>query len=484
MARLALERADPGGGGRSSGSCCPPPGEVRYLKARPGRDARQAAKRITAPNTPTWPPAPIETAPEPVHRSSTDARRSTDPARDRSRRHGSGHRRSRRHRPGRRDPAHDRDRPGGLAVPATQRRPPTRARRRGPGRPPTRLVERRIGLLFAVFLLLLSLAALRATWLGTVKVGLALRPRREPADRGHRGPGAARHDLRPERRGAGRVRGLGHRLRAPVPDRRPGARSPARLAPLVGRDRGRAAPQALGPRDELRLPAPQDGRVARRGDREARNRGHRHGHRAEARLPAGLPGLAGARLRGHRQHRAVGARVLAGRHARRRGRRAPAREGRARRAGEPGRDRARQPGENLGLTLDARIQERTEAVLGEVGPDLHAAGRHRGRDGPAERRGARAGQLAARGREQRRRRARLRPPEPRGRRRTTSRARPSRRSRSRARSRRSSSSPETTLEVPPEIQVADRTVGEAHDGGGGIKTRRADPRASRRTSAR
>lgn len=34
-----------------------------------------------------------------------------------------------------------------------------------------RLVERRIGLLFAVFLLLLSFAALRATWLGTVKAG-------------------------------------------------------------------------------------------------------------------------------------------------------------------------------------------------------------------------------------------------------------------------------------------------------------------------
>ena len=33
------------------------------------------------------------------------------------------------------------------------------------------LVERRIGLLFAVFLLLLGLAALRATWIGTVRAG-------------------------------------------------------------------------------------------------------------------------------------------------------------------------------------------------------------------------------------------------------------------------------------------------------------------------
>ncbi len=56
-------------------------------------------------------------------------------------------------------------------MPATQRRPPTRRPRRRAGPPPVRLVERRIGLLFAMFLLLLALAALRATWLGTVRSG-------------------------------------------------------------------------------------------------------------------------------------------------------------------------------------------------------------------------------------------------------------------------------------------------------------------------
>jgi cell division protein FtsI (penicillin-binding protein 3) len=44
-------------------------------------------------------------------------------------------------------------------------------RRRATARVPLRLVERRIGLLFALFLALLGLAALRATWLGTVKAG-------------------------------------------------------------------------------------------------------------------------------------------------------------------------------------------------------------------------------------------------------------------------------------------------------------------------
>jgi cell division protein FtsI (penicillin-binding protein 3) len=56
-------------------------------------------------------------------------------------------------------------------VPTTQRRPPTRRPRRGPGLPPTRLIEKRIGLLFAMFLMLLAIAALRATWLGTVRSG-------------------------------------------------------------------------------------------------------------------------------------------------------------------------------------------------------------------------------------------------------------------------------------------------------------------------
>src|SRR4029079_3695249 len=53
----------------------------------------------------------------------------------------------------------------------TQRRPPTRRPRRGPGLPPTRLVERRIGLLFAMLLMPLAIAALRVTRLGTVRSG-------------------------------------------------------------------------------------------------------------------------------------------------------------------------------------------------------------------------------------------------------------------------------------------------------------------------
>jgi cell division protein FtsL len=61
----------------------PAPGEVRYLKARPSRDARQAAKRITAPNLSYVAPEPIDTAPEPVVPTTTDPAATptaTDPA--------------------------------------------------------------------------------------------------------------------------------------------------------------------------------------------------------------------------------------------------------------------------------------------------------------------------------------------------------------------------------------------------------------------
>ena len=134
-------------------------------------------------------------------------------------------------------------------------------------------------------------------------------------------------------------------------------------------------------------------------------------------------------MRGHRQQRPLRARVLAGR---------------ARCSGEDGERRLvkdalgepvsmvetkrSEPGENLHLTLDARIQERTEAVLGEVGQTYTPQGATAVVMDPRTRRGARAGQLAARGRQQRRTaRPRTRARTARSRR-TTSPARPSRRS--------------------------------------------------------
>jgi cell division protein FtsL len=60
------------------GFVLPAPGEVRYLKARPTRDAGQAVKRITAPNLTYVAPEPVE--PEPVAPTTDPA--VADPAAD------------------------------------------------------------------------------------------------------------------------------------------------------------------------------------------------------------------------------------------------------------------------------------------------------------------------------------------------------------------------------------------------------------------
>ena len=59
------------------GFVLPAPGEVRYLKARPTRDAGQAVKRITAPNLTFVAPEPV--APEPVA-PTIDPSATADPA--------------------------------------------------------------------------------------------------------------------------------------------------------------------------------------------------------------------------------------------------------------------------------------------------------------------------------------------------------------------------------------------------------------------
>ena len=76
-----------------------------------------------------------------------------------------------------------------------------------------RLVDRRIGFLFGLFLLALLAVAMRAWWLDTVKAG-SLRSRALSQQIENLTlSGQARHDLRPQRQGPGRIGGLGHDLR-------------------------------------------------------------------------------------------------------------------------------------------------------------------------------------------------------------------------------------------------------------------------------
>jgi cell division protein FtsI (penicillin-binding protein 3) len=353
-------------------------------------------------------------------------------------------------------------------VPTTQRRPPTRNRRRGPGPPPTRLVDKRIGLLFALFLMLLALAVLRATWIGTVKSG-SLSDRAvsqqiediaEPARRGtifdRNGVELAVSE--------DAVTVFAHPFLIDDP-----ARVATRLAPLVGRGRDELLRKLSDRRATFvylrrRMDASLGERIKRLkiegiGTVTEPKRVYPQGFLASQVLGlvgtdnVGLSGLEYSQddaLRGEDGERRLVKDAL----------------------GEPVsliETKRSTPGRDLALTLDTRIQERTEAVLAEVGqtytpqgatavvldprsggilalaswPRVDANDVH-GAPGFARQNRAIqtnyepgstfkaitvAGALSERLVE-----------------------------------------PGTTLQVPPEIQVADRTVGEAHESGGGTKT--------------
>jgi cell division protein FtsI/penicillin-binding protein 2 len=353
-------------------------------------------------------------------------------------------------------------------VPATQRRPPTRPSRRGPGLPPTRLVERRIGLLFAAFLLLLSLAALRATWLGTVKSGSL--SERAVSQQIEDLPDPARRGTIFDRNGVQlAVSEDSVTVFANPMLIKDTVKVAARLAPLIGQ-----------PEDELlrKLSDKSTGFVylrrkmdATRGDQIDKlaipgigtttepKRVYPQGYLASQVLGfvgtdnAGLSGLEYSQddqLHGEDGERRLVKDAL----------------------GEPVsliETKRSEPGKNLQLTLDARIQERTEAVLGEVGQTYTPQG------ATAVVMDPRTGEVLALANwprvdgnnpdgapaYARRNRAILDSYEPGSTFKafTVSGAIQER-----------LVEPGTTLEVPPEIQVADRTVGEAHDGGGGIKS--------------
>jgi cell division protein FtsI (penicillin-binding protein 3) len=353
-------------------------------------------------------------------------------------------------------------------VPATQRRPPTRHRRAGPGLPPNRLVEKRIGLLFALFLMLLALAALRATWLGTVNSG-SLSDRavsqqiEDIADPARRGTIYDRNGVELAV-SEDSVTVFAHPFLINDP-----ARVAARLAPLVGRsedellrklsDRGstfvylrRKMDASLGEKVK-RLKIEGIGTVTEP------KRVYPQGFLASQVLGlvgtdnGGLSGLEYSQddaLRGEDGERRLVKDAL----------------------GEPVsliETKRATPGKNLALTLDTRIQERTEAVLAEVGQTYTPQG------ATAVVLDPRSGEILALAnwprvdannvqgapdfaRQNRAIQANYEPG-------STFKAITV----SGALSERLVE-PGTTLEVPSEIQVADRTVGEAHDGGGGTKT--------------
>jgi cell division protein FtsI (penicillin-binding protein 3) len=344
------------------------------------------------------------------------------------------------------------------------RRPP----RRDGGGTPTRLVQRRIGLLFALFLALLALVALRATWLGTVKAGSL----------SERAVSQQIEDLAvPARRGTIFDRN-GTELAVsedsvtvfanPFLIDRPAAVA-KRLAPLIGRDEDELL-RKLSDRDAgfVYLRRKMNASLGQRVERleiegidtlVEPKRTYPQGHLAAQVIGAvgtdnyGLSGLEHARNR-----------ALAGDD----GRRRLVKDA----LGEPVSlvevERAEE-GEDLHLTLDAAIQERTEAVLAELGQTYQPAG------ATALVMDPRTGEILALAnwprvnandidgapgyaRQNRAIQASYEP---------GSTFKPITVS---GALEEELVEPDTQLSVPPTLQVADRTIGEAHDGGGGTFT--------------
>ncbi len=159
-ARLRTELARLGSSERiqrvaaQAGLVFPKPGEVRYLTARPAADARSAAKRLAAGElatpvvAPVIPPAIADPVVAPENAAGPEDLVEPQTGAETA-------------------PEAPAAAPVEPQVTAAARDAPGS---RHPGGPVgVRLVDRRIGLLFAVFMLLLGLACTRATWLGTVR---------------------------------------------------------------------------------------------------------------------------------------------------------------------------------------------------------------------------------------------------------------------------------------------------------------------------
>jgi cell division protein FtsI/penicillin-binding protein 2 len=352
-------------------------------------------------------------------------------------------------------------------VPATQRRPPTRRPPRRAGRPPLRLVERRIGLLFALFLVALSLAALRATWLGTVRSG-ALSERavsqqiEDIADPARRGTIFDRNGVElAVSEDSVTVFAHPFLIKDPV-------KVAAQLAPLVGRPEDELLRELSSKETFVYLRRKMDASLGEDiedlaiegiGTVSEPKRVYPQGFLASQVLGmvgtdnVGLAGLEYSQdeaLRGEDGERRLVKDAL----------------------GEPVslvETKRSEPGENLALTLDARIQERTEAVLAEVGQTYTPQG------ATAVVMDPRTGEILALAnwprvdannvdgapdfaKQNRAVQANYEPG-------STFKA-----FTIAGALEEKLVEPGTTLEVPPEITVADRTVGEAHESGGGIKS--------------
>ena len=202
------------------GMVAPPAGDVGYLTARPGRDPRLAVERMQSPSDDA---------------QAGDGQRRPRPGRPRARHGHAGGPGRTAPRPPATSPA-----PAATVAPAPDgharaRRPRRRSRCRppppapAPRRPPPaemKLIERRIGLLFAVFLSLLVIGAAPLRLARRRQGRHAQAGRRDPAGGRPGRPRAARRDHRPQRHRARRLPARDDDRRHAVPDQGPRRASP------------------------------------------------------------------------------------------------------------------------------------------------------------------------------------------------------------------------------------------------------------------
>jgi len=331
-----------------------------------------------------------------------------------------------------------------------------------------RLVERRIGLLFALFLLLLGLAALRATWLATIRAG-SLSERavsqqiEDIADPAGRGTIVDRNGVQlAVSEDSVTVFANPFLIKDPV-------KVAAKLAPLIGRPEGELL-RKLSDRqtgfvylrrkmDATRGNAIDELEIEGIGTVTEPKRTYPQGFLASQVL--GLVGTDNVGLSGLEYSHDES---LSGED----GERRLVKDA----LGEPIsmiETKRSQPGDDLELTLDASIQERSEAVLAEVGQTYTPLG------ATAVVMNPRTGEVLALANWPRvdANNVEGAPDYARKNRAIQASYEPGSTFKAFTVSgalEEKLVAPDTAFQVPPEITVADRTVGEAHDGGGGTKT--------------
>ena len=355
-------------GASSLGMLMPPAGDVTYLSAG-AQDPAKAVRRMQPPsedaaallaNHGIVPGSIVAAAPAPVTPAAAATPATGDDCRSRRDARSRGDSGARRHRGAGR---HAGARHGGAAHDDLPDPCQRRSRRRTGI---SVLIERRIGLLFAVFLGMLVLAGARAGWLGIVRANTlqSAAATQQKAD-----------IVVPARRGTiSDANGIELAISKPAQTiaatpyliDKP-AEVAAQLSGILRRARGRAAAQARAARHRLRLPRPPRADQAGAARAEAAHRGARVHPRVQPRVPARLDGVAAARHVGSDGTGLSGLEYrLEDRIGGRDGERRLVRDALGDTI-ELREDQRTVPGQDVRLTLDANIQDHTEEVLAEVG---------------------------------------------------------------------------------------------------------------------